>query len=199
MNSVRNISSVESLIGKSVLSLASGNKLGQIVDALIDPARGAAVGLVLEKPDGSIGVTPFSHIASFGEDAIMAKNDASFVADDDPIALAPRAKKNLTGAQIITEGGKILGDVAAVYLHLKFPPLAIYEVRESVLDKLLGRALFIPAMLSLAVSDDAQRIIVPEDFEEDSAERIEEFTPQRINELFDEETLLRERGEAAGS
>jgi hypothetical protein len=50
-----------------------------------------------------------------------------------------------------------------VYTHLEETLLLIYEVRSSILDKLLGRALFFPATQGRAMSEDFARIVVAED------------------------------------
>jgi hypothetical protein len=65
--------------------------------------------------------------------------------------------------------------VATIYVHLAPPPLAAYEVRESLLDRLLGRGLFIPAALGRALSDAAERIIVPEESSRTAAASLEEL------------------------
>lgn len=83
--------------------------------------------------------------------------------------------------------------MANVYVHLAPPPLAVYEVRESLLDKLLGRGLFIPASLGRALSDDAERIIVPEDTSRTTTASLEELAAGRLAALIEEETVVRGR------
>ena len=96
-----------------------------------------------------------------------------------PLAEAPCAKRDVAGSRVVTEGGTLLGQVANVYVHLAPPPLVAYEVRESLLDKLLGRGLFIPAALGRALSRDSQRIIVPEDASRTAAASLEELAGGR--------------------
>lgn len=48
-------------------------------------------------------------------------------------------------------------------MHLAKTVLLVYEVRSSILDKLLGHALFFPAAQGRAMSVDFGRIIVAED------------------------------------
>jgi hypothetical protein len=84
--------------------------------------------------------------------------------------------------------------VANVYVHLVWPPLVAYEVRESLLDKLLGRGLFIPAVLGRALSHDSQRIIVPEDAPHTAAASLEELAGGPLAALIEEETVVRGRG-----
>ena len=67
------------------------------------------------------------------------------------------------GIKIVTESGNLLGQVANIFVRLTPPPIAVYEVRESVLDKLLGRNLFIPASTGSALSSKAERIVVSND------------------------------------
>ena len=82
-------------------------------------------------------------------------------------------------------------------VHLAPPPLVAYEVRESLLDKLLGRGLFIPAALGRALSRDSQRIIVPEDASRTAAASLEELAGGPLAALIEDETVVRGRGGAA--
>ena len=182
-----NIYSVQTVTGMTILSRATGNKLGQVHDLLVDPITGLLLGLVVQMPDESMRVLDYHGIFSFGPDAIMANNDDSIVPlDQARLAGQPRATKDLTGAKIITEGGKLLGQVANVFVHLAPPPLAIYEIRESLVDKLLGRGLFIPASLGDAFSLDAERIIVPNEAAQTAADSLEELANRQIAPLAED-------------
>ncbi len=190
---IDNIFSMETLIGMTILSRATGNMLGKVDDLIVDPVKGTLVGLMVQAPDGSSRVLDYHEISSFGQDAVMAHSDSSVVLPEEGQSVGqPRAKSDLVEAKIITEGGKLLGQVANVFIHLAPPPLAIYEVRESVLDKLLGRGLFILASLGRALSDDAERIIVPNETPEKSADSLETLATREIAPLVEEETLVRE-------
>jgi uncharacterized protein YrrD len=204
MAATDNIHAMGALIGVVVLSRSTGNKLGQIDDLIIDPIRGTLLGLMVQTLDGGRQVLDYLDISSFGQDAVMANHDDSVrPLEGNQLAQRPLAKQNLTGASVVTEGGKLLGLVANIFVHLAPPPLVVYEVRESLLDKLLGRELFMPASFGLALSDNAERIIVPDDTVANSANNLDalanhlfatQTTPGvtvRSRHVTDEETLVR--------
>ena len=98
---------------------------------------------------------------SIGPDAVMVHSDQSLVSSDQsPIKAFPLAKNILIGVKVITEDGKLLGEISNVYVHLGESSLFIYEVRSSILDKLLGHGLYFPASLGCAFADDATRLVV---------------------------------------
>jgi uncharacterized protein YrrD len=199
-----NIHAMGALIGVAVLSRSTGNTLGQIDDLIVDPTQGMLLGLIVRTQDTARHVLEYLDISSFGPDAVMADNDDSVKPlEGNQLAYQPLAKQNLRGAKVVTEGGKLLGLVANLFVHLAPPPLVIYEIRESLIDKLLGRELFIPASFGLALSDNAERIIVPDETALNPAHTLEALA----NNLFatqaspgvtvssrrpaDEETLVR--------
>lgn len=207
MAATDNIHPMGALIGVVVLSRSTGNKLGQIYDLIIDPIKGTLLGLIVQTPDGSKQVLDYLDISSFGQDAVMSNQDDSVrPLEGNQLAQQPLAKQNLTGASVVTEGGKLLGLVANIFVHLAPPPLVVYEVRESLLDKLLGRELFIPASFGLALSDNAERIIVPDNTVTNAANSLDvlanhwfatQTTPGvtvRSRQVRDEETLVRGDG-----
>jgi len=63
---------------------------------------------------------------------------------------------------VILESGDILGEIADVLITLKPPPVVLYEVRRSLLDRFLGRTFFIPASVANVLSADAKRLLVPD-------------------------------------
>ncbi len=199
-----NLHAMGALIGVAVLSRGTGNKLGRIDDLVVDPMRGLLLGLTVQTQDSGRQVLDYLDISSFGPDAVMANNDDSVrPLEASQLAHQPLAKQNLRGARVVTEGGKLLGLVANVFVHLAPPPLVVYEVRESLLDKLLGRELFIPGSFGLALSDNAERIIVPDDTATNAASSLDVlanrlFAAQtspgvtvRSRRAADEETILR--------
>lgn len=191
-----NIYPVDSLIGKTVLSRATGNKLGIIHDLLIDPIKGILLGFVIQISDNEMKTLDYRAVYSFGPDAVMADGDDSIISfEANPLAGQPGIKKDIAKAKVITEGGKSLGQVANVFVHLAPPPVVIYEVRESLLDQILGRALFIPASIGRALSADTERIIVPNDTVEKTADSLETLAQNYIAPLVEEQTAIRGRDE----
>lgn len=169
MASTGNIHPIDSLIGRTVLARSTANKLGQVHDLVINPSTGELVGLSLRLPDETLRLVDYREIYSFGQDAVMINSDESAVAvQDSPLKALPLGKHNLIGANVVIESGKLLGQIANVYTHLGETVLLIYEVRSSILDKLLGHALFFPASQGRAMSTDFTRIVVAEDTSEKS-------------------------------
>ena len=164
MTSAGSVHSIDFLIGRPVLSRATANRLGQTHDLLLDPARGVLAGLSVQMPDATLRLVDYAEVYSFGPDAVMINSDASAVpVQESPLRVLPLAKLNLTGANVVTEGGRLLGQIAHIYIRLAETLVLIYEVRASILDKLLGHALFFPASQARAVSADFRRIVVAED------------------------------------
>ena len=194
---VDNMQTADALIGMPVLSRVTGNKLGDVHDLILDPARGELLGLWVRSPNGALDVMDYREVYSFGRDAVMAVGDDSVIPSaETPLAEAPCVRRDVAGARVVTEGGTLLGQVANVYVHLTPPPLVAYEIRESLLDRLLGRGLFIPAALGRALSHDSQRIIVPEDAPRTAAASLEELAGGPLAALIEEETVVRGRGGA---
>lgn len=174
MTSNSNVHSIDILIGRTVLSRATANKLGQIRDLIIDPAKGELVGLVVQMPDESLRCVDYHEVYSFGPDAVMINSDESAIlAQDSPLKALPLAKHNLIGVNVVTESGRLLGQVANVYIHLAETLVLIYEVRSSILDKLLGHALYFPASQGRAISVDFSRIVVMDDTAEKADHNLE--------------------------
>jgi uncharacterized protein YrrD len=164
MESTGNINSIDALIGRTVLSRSTANKIGQIHDLIVDPVKGELAGLSVQMPDESLRLIAYREIYSFGPDAVMINSDESAIPVQDSLLRAsPLAKHNLIGVKVITEGGKLLGQVAHVYIHLAETSLFVYEVRSSLLDKLLGHTLYFPASWGCALSEDATRLVVSND------------------------------------
>jgi len=167
MASTGNIHSIDYIIGRAVLARATANKLGLVHDLIISPSKGDLVGLSLRLPDESLRLVDHRDIYSFGQDAVMINSEESAATvKDSPLKALPLAKNNLIGANIVTESGKLLGQIANVYTRLAETLLFIYEVRSSILDKLLGHALFFLASQGRAMSGDFARIVVAEDTSE---------------------------------
>jgi len=159
---VNDVIEIDKIIGMSVLSRASGNKLGEVYDLYIDPAQGILMGITVKAPNGKFGGIDFRNVYSFGQDAVMV-NDENHVTllNEEWIAQHPHAKKHLIGTNVLTEGGNHLGEIGNIFVRLTSPPAVIYEMRGSMWDSLMGRNLFIYAAHAGALSSNAERMIVP--------------------------------------
>jgi uncharacterized protein YrrD len=197
MASNGNISSIDALTGRTVLSRATAHKLGQIHDLIIEPVKGALAGIAVTMADGSLQYVEASEIYSIGPDAVMVNNDRSAIPPEgSPVKDLPLALNKLVGVEVITEGGKVLGQVANIFMRLAEEPVLIYEVRSSILDKLLRRSLFFPASQGHAFSAEDARLVV----KEDTAEKADSTFDALANRLFgppkedDPVVVIRSRG-----
>ena len=161
MEVVHHVLPVASLLGKLVLSMETGNKLGAVKDVFIDPINGVVVGLTVEEA-GAVTGLPYNAIYSFGHDAIMAVSEGSLRPIDGCSFLGYPRPGDLTGTTLITVGGNVLGQIRNVLVTLQSAPIVVYSIGESLLDRLLGREWYILASDAHALSDDTARLVVPD-------------------------------------
>jgi len=200
MTSTGNVHSIDVLIGRVVLSRATANKLGQTHDILVDPAKGEMAGLSIRMVDESLRLVDYQDISSFGPDAVMIKSDESALpVENSPLKVLPLARNNLIGVKVVTEGGKLVGQIAHVYLHLAETLVLIYEVRSSLLDKLLGHALFFAASMGRALSGDAARLVVADNVVENADHSLAALTARLFGPAREEApvVVVRSRGHDA--
>jgi uncharacterized protein YrrD len=161
---VENIEKLGNLIGRQVISVETANKVGRVNDLLADPVTGRFAGLAVEKLDEQIALVSFIDLHGIGPDAIMIEREECLVlVDASPLKSVPRVKANLMGVKIITEHGKLLGNISDAALCMVKDPKFIYEVRSSILDMLFGRAYYFPASLGCAFADDGSALVISDD------------------------------------
>jgi uncharacterized protein YrrD len=160
---MRDVSPIHLLTGMTVLSLTTGNKLGQILDLFIDPINGVLSGVTMLTPDQRIVALGREAIHSLGRDALMVTSDESVAPLDSGVLGTAQQASKLIGTRIITESGDLLGRITKIFVTLKHPPYILYEARRSFLDTLLRRGFFIPASVGHALSSDAALLVVPDE------------------------------------
>src|SRR5215210_4589579 len=172
---------VDTFVGRAVLSRSTAHKLGQLHDFIVNPVDGVLAGLSVKMTDGTMQYVESREIYSIGPDAFMLDNDRSALApESSPLKALPLAINKLVGVEVITEGGKTLGYISNIFMHLAEIPVLIYEVRSSLLDKLLGSALFFPASFGRAFSAEDARLVVTED----TGEKADHTLNALANRLF---------------
>jgi len=158
---MQNIEGIGKLIGRTVISVESANKVGHVNDLLCDPLTGKLAGFSVETPDKTSALVSIIDVRGIGRDAVMIEHDNSLVlAEASPLNGVPRAKGSLIGVKVITEHGQLLGAISDVSLCLLREPVFVYEVRSSIFDKLLGHAFYFGASLGCAFSDDSSSLVV---------------------------------------
>ncbi len=168
-----NVQDIGNIIGRAVLAVDSGNKLGHVHDLIVDPLKGQLAGLSIQRLDESYALVDNHEIHGIGPDAVMVDHDESLVSpEESSIKTLPQAKNELIGVKVITEGGQLMGKIANLFMHpAEMPvhpaqtPVFVYEVRSSVFDKLLGHAFYFPASVGCAFSADGTSLIVSNETE----------------------------------
>ena len=158
---MQNVENIEGIIGRAVISLETANKLGKVADLLTDPLSGLLAGLSVQREDESYGLASVLDMHEIGPDAVMIDSDVALVLTEaSPLNKLPRAKKDLVGVKVLTDHGQLLGAISNLYLCLGKRPVFIYEVRSSLIDKLLGREVYFAATQSCALSEDRTALVV---------------------------------------
>ncbi len=110
---------VTELIGKSIVSANSGEKLGRVADVLLHPDSHHIVGLVVAGGVlSSEQVLPYAEIQTLGTDAIIARSATGLITAKDwhaqPV-VAMRAS-SIKKMPVLTAGGRAIGDVRDILL-----------------------------------------------------------------------------------
>jgi sporulation protein YlmC with PRC-barrel domain len=166
MNDTRTINVEKELKGMTLLATDSGNKMGEITDAIVHPIEGRVMGLIVRTSEGEERALAWPDVV-IGRDAIMAREEAHFVEEriDHKLEAGVPALGEIVGTNVVTDAGKLLGRVSEVHVSLESPRTG-YRVTESKLQRFLGGGFYIAADLAAAYSRDGVRIIVPEGAEE---------------------------------
>ena len=159
---------IDKLIGRVVVSLETANELGHVKDLLIDPVSGELTGLAVIRAAGeNEALASILDVHGIGPDAVVVDGDQSLVLTEaSPLNTMPRAKADLIDVRVLTEHGQLLGTIANLFLCINKRPSFIYEVRSSLIDKLLGRAFYFAAALGCAFADDRSALVVTGDPEQ---------------------------------
>lgn len=127
--------------GLPVLSLATGEECGHVVDLLYD--NGAVAGLVIDVKGWFKRhmMLPLEVVDSFGEDGVMvADSDVLRPFHKSKAAVLKSGRNRLQGTPLLTREGEKLGLVEDVYFHEEMGTIIGYEVTEGlVADILEGR------------------------------------------------------------
>ena len=152
---------INSFVGRPVVCVESANKLGQVEDLVVDPVTGRLAGFSIKTPQDTQVLVDLEGIHGIGPDAVMVERDESLLPPEHSLIRGlPLARKQLLGVKVITEDGQLLGEIRNLYVHENDTALFIYEVGSSILDKLLGNAVYYPASEACAFSEDGTRLIV---------------------------------------
>lgn len=127
--------------GTSIISLNDGRKLGTIQHIYFDPEHKAVVGFSFSQGGGlfcnkTTGLVDVTDVHAFGPDVVTI-DDASSVHSE----LAARGLDNLIDLEdllkrkVVTAGGEILGQVAAIHFHQDSYRLTALDVSPGLLQQ----------------------------------------------------------------
>jgi uncharacterized protein YrrD len=160
---VRTLNVAKDLRGMSLLAVDTGEKLGEIRDAIIQPIEGRVMGIVVRTPDDDELRLRISDVI-IGQDAVMTSWESFEHAGDRAIEMAGgvRALDEVIGSNVVTEDGDLLGRISEIYVRVD-KPQAVYRVTESRIQKLFGGGFFLPGNVARSYAPDGSRMIVPAD------------------------------------
>lgn len=173
------------LRGMLVLVPDTGEKLGEISDAIVHPTRGEMLGIALH--------------TSSGEGRLLATDDFFIVSNKGVVIAAEDARSDLEslsrvltggvnacgqilGINVVTEKGKLLGRICEVYISVESAQV-FYRVAASTWQRLFGGGFFMAGDVPHAYSLDGLRLIVPADTEDHyvATSLIEAITQLRVD------------------
>jgi uncharacterized protein YrrD len=162
---IRTLNVAKDLRGMSLLAVDTGEKLGEIRDAIIQPIEGRVMGIVVRTPDDDELRLRISDVI-IGQDAVMTSWESFEHAGDRASEMAGgvRALDEMIGSNVVTEDGDLLGRISEVYIRTD-KPQAIYRVAESKIQKFFGRGFFLPGDATRSYAREGPRMIVPADTE----------------------------------
>lgn len=160
------------LKGLSVLKAETAGKQGEVADLAIDPAHGTVSGLLLTTAENEELFLPVDNGVVYKETFLLNQSSVPphfFTAASEALSDANeslpqmlRVMTDLLGASVVTEKGKLLGNISEVYLDPK-DWQAFYRVTSSWWQRWLGGGIYLPANLPVRWSQTAGRLIVPAD------------------------------------
>ncbi|MCG3159576.1 MAG: hypothetical protein JMDDDDMK_00570 [Acidobacteria bacterium] len=163
---IRTLNVAKDFRGMVLLAADTGEKLGEVRDALIQPTEGRVIGIVV-RSQGADDLRLRTNDFFIGQDAVMTSRESFEHAGDHAREMAGgiRAVDEMVGANVVTEDGRLLGRISEVYIRTD-QPRAVYRVAESTLQKFFGRGFFLPGNVPRSFAPDGARIIVPADTED---------------------------------
>lgn len=168
----RRVMGVDDVKGMTVLHRETGHKLGEVVDAVVDPTNGRVLGLAVRAEGGGGVLGIASQNLLIGADAVMAAGALENA--EETFTNGVLASRDIVGATVVTDAGDLLGRIGTVYLSLE-EPRVFYHVAESTLQRFLGRGFYIGGDALRAYSPDGPRMIVPAEADSYAASSLEEL------------------------
>lgn len=164
MNRTMNVET--QLKGMPVITTDTGERLGEVIDAIVDPTEGTVLGLALKSNEDENRAVPAS-MFRIGVDAVMVTGrigrDRDKIRKD--LSRGVMACGDLVGTSVVSEDGTNLGSVREVYISTDGNRDAL-RIVESSLQQLFGGGFYVPGDLPRSYAGDGGRMIVPSDTRE---------------------------------
>lgn len=148
------------LIGKSIVSATTGERLGKVADVLLDADAHRVIGLVVAGGVlASEHVLPFAEVQTLGSDAVIARSAGGLITAREwhaqPVsATRTSAVKKLP---VLTAGGRAVGDVRDILLDEK----GMVEALEVAGTGWLRRRTTVSSAPGMTIGSDA--VLIPDD------------------------------------
>ena len=97
-----------------VVSTASAETVGTVVELVIDPATAHVAALHLKKTHGDGDVLPWASLTSFGTDAVTVTGDDLIVVATGEMATLTDKTRQVMGKRVLTTAGNELGEVSDI-------------------------------------------------------------------------------------
>jgi uncharacterized protein YrrD len=162
MSAGRKLDVLKDLKEMAIINSNTGEKLGIVQDALVNPTQGRLLGLLYRDSGGQTYALSIQNIL-IGRDAVMTGKDFRPETEGQSEMLHDGiATEQLKGANVVTGDGRLLGRISAVYVSADQPNIA-YHVTESALQRFFGGGFYLAGEVPHAYAPDGVRLIVPEE------------------------------------
>lgn len=153
---------ISELVGKSILTADSGEKLGTVADLLLENAH--VVGIVLGGGwFGGEKILPFTDVQAVGRDAVVARSQGGVVDArqwHEQKRQAARAS-HLRDKLVVTTGGRQIGAVRDVFVDERTGTIEGYDIAWRAFAGLMSRHTTLPQSDDIKLGPDA--LIVSEE------------------------------------
>ena len=154
---------VSELVGKSIVSAASGEHLGKVSDVLVDQQSHRVLGFVIGGGlMGSEHVLLHADVQAMGADAVVARSGTGVVGARDwrEQGVAAARTSTLTDRRVLTNSGRALGKVHDVLLDDRGAAVEAFEVSVPSLGGLVHKHTILPHVAGMTIGADA--VLVPD-------------------------------------
>ncbi len=155
---------VSEYVGKPIVSVDNGEKVGTVADILVDAHAARIVGVIISGGIlSSEHVLPYADVQTMGGDAVLARSRQHVLSAREWHESAHDATRSSTfkNKRVITVTGRELGAVKDIYVNEQTGIVEAYDVAGPGFIKLVTRRNVLPGSAAVTVGPDA--LIVSEE------------------------------------